>query len=86
MIFHGRDQIHMCLTRKIRSRNRIKHHRSWSIPPRATKIQIMPRFCGAFSFGLAGWFLGGGSSHLGGNLRFGRNEVSVDDLFLNELD
>jgi len=29
---------------------------------------------------------GGGSSYLGGNLRFGRNEVSVDDLFLNELD
>ena len=24
-----------------------------SIPPRATKIQIMPRFCGAFSFGRA---------------------------------
>jgi hypothetical protein len=46
----------------------------------------MPRFCGAFSFGLAGWFLGGGLSHLGGNLRFGRNEVSAVDFFLNELD
>ena len=41
---------------------------------------------GGFLFGLAGWFLGGGLSHLGGNLRFGRKEVSVDDFFLNELD
>ena len=86
MIFHGRDQIHRCPTRKIRSRNLINilgRGRSRPGPPKSTNALLL---CMAFSFGLAGWFPGGGSSQLGSNFRFGRNEVSVDDLFLNELD
>jgi hypothetical protein len=58
----------------------------WSIPPRATKIQIMPCVVRGIFFWAGRMVPGGGSSYLGGNLRFGRNEVSVDDLFLNELD
>ena len=48
--------------------------------------QIMPCFVRDVFFwaGRIGLLLG--YRRLGGKLRFGRNEVSVDDFFLNELD
>jgi hypothetical protein len=51
-------------------------------PPKSNNALLR---AGHFLLGWQDWLTFGGR-RLGGNLRFGRNEVSVDDLFLNELD